>query len=327
MKNFGILVRNYTLLMSVIPIMVALCCAVKMHSESYIVFVINSILIIIGVLCIHMFANLFDDYVDIKKQLKKGLELNQINFRSKRKAKMILNGTYSLIDVKKILFFLVIAAYLIGMYFVFTKGIIILLFMIITILLSAFYPVSTKYGLGEITVGFIFGPVLINSIYYALTGNFNNVVLYLSLAIGLITIVLLVTQSIMEYDFDKSEGKKTLPVIVGSQKNGVISIATIISLSYLFIIIGIFKFNLSGLFYLPIIITLPISYKLVSSLFQFTKQQNNDCIPKFYYGRMENWESIVQNDFAFFMFRFYLARNLSVIFNFTLAIVCFIAFA
>ena len=326
MGNFGILVRDYTLLMSVVPFMVAFCCAYKSNPENIPFFFINSILILSGILCIHMFANLFDDYIDIKKQLAKGLELNQINFRSKRKAKMILNGTFSLSNVKKILMGLVTIAFIIGIYFIFLKGLMILLFMLFAIMLSSFYPISTKYGLGELTVGLVFGPILINAVYYTLTGMFNPAVATISVSIGLITTVLLITQSVMEYDFDKSDGKRTLPVLSGSQKNGVYSILFIILTAYTVLIINNLYFKLNILFYLPVVLTIPISYTLIKSLIKFVSNEECNFIPKFYYGQMENWETIVKNDFAFFMFRFYLARNLSVIFNIVLAFICLFSF-
>ena len=41
-------------------------------------------------------------------------------------------------------------------------------------------------------------------------------------------------------------------------------------------------------------------------------------IPKKYFGKMENWNEIVNNNYAYYMYRFYLARNIAVIFNITL---------
>ena len=319
MKKFALLVRNYTLLMSVAPYLAAFCISLNDVNANLSYFILNTILSFTGILAIHMFANLFDDYIDIKKQLNKGLMLHQIDFRSKRKAKLILNGTYSMNAVKFILISLVLIAFLTGIYFIITRGLIVLIFMILAIISSVFYPVSTKFGLGEVIVGFIFGPLLINSVYFVLTGNYNINILLISVPVGLITTVLLITQSVMEYDFDKSDGKKTIPVLFGSKGNGVIAILGIILCAYItMIIISITNKNL--IYILPIILTIPIAYKLIISLNKYSKNEPEQYIPKFYYGVMENWYEIKKNNFDFFMFRFYLARNLSVIFNITIAL-------
>ncbi len=321
MKKFAALVRNYTLLMSVAPFFVAFCLSLKYANTDLYTFFLNTILSFSGIIAIHMFANLFDDYIDIKKQLNKGLEIHQIDFRSKRKAKMILNGSFSMKTVKYILMLLVFTAFLTGISFIITKGLLVLLFMILAIGLSAFYPISTKFGLGEIIVGFIFGPLLINSVYYVLTGNLHNNTALISVSVGFITTVLLITQSVMEYDFDKSDGKKTVPVMLASQKNGVFAILGIIIICYL-IMLFLSYINKTFLFTLPVIFTLPISFRLIKSLNKFVKKEDDEYLPKIYLGIMENMKEIKENNFSFFMFRFYLARNLSVIFNLLLAIVC-----
>lgn len=287
----------------------------------------NALLILIAIILVHLGGNLFDDYSDVLKELRSGKSLNEINFRNKEKAKLILNKTYSMKTVGKILAVMFAVPILTGIYFTVLKGGVILGLMILSGILCLFYPKSAKYGLGEITVGLIFGPLLINGTYYALTGSFDPQTVYFSIASGLMTTILLMAHSIMDYEYDITTDKKTIPVMIKNKPAAINFIGFVILSAYLFIIYTVIEYNTCKLFLLPVILTLPLSIKLVNSLYDYINIKDVQFIPKWYMGIMENWEEIKRNNMAYFMYRFYLARNLASIFNIILAIVCLLCFS
>ncbi len=326
MNNLSELLRAYSLPMSITPFLIAFACAVKTPVFSFDNFLVNSILVLIGVSTAHLAANLFDDYIDVKLALKKGFNLHAINFKNAGKAKLILNETYSIKSVEIILVILSLIAALIGVYFVFLRGPIIAFYMFLTFILCIFYPISSKYGLSELITGVIFGPVMINAVYFALCGRYDMQVFYFSAASGLATIVLLICHSLMDYELDVENGKKTIPVLLENKNLAINVISMLILLSYGFLTATGCYFDYGLLTFLPVILTLPIAIKLILSLYDYINIKNVEFTPKFYFGVMENWDKIKQNNMAYFMFRFYLARNFAIIFNLAIAFICYMGF-
>lgn len=321
------LTRGYSLLTSAAPWFVAAACAsVSSHFYSDVkIKLLTTFLSFIAVICIHLGANLFDDYIDVKKKLKEGIPLNEIKFDNKvhNKALLITNGTYSFKDIHIMLCILFGAGLLIGAYFTFLYGWIIPLYALITGILCLIYPVSSKFYLSEIIIGLIFGPLLITGTYTALTGLYLHKLFIMSIAIGLMIIVLSETHSLMDFDFDKKTGKNTLCLLAGSKKGALILIAAEILIAYLIIIYLAVTKQFSYWILASIVLTLPLSVKLIISLNDYNNMKDVKFIPKWYLGAMENWEKIKEEHLEYFMYRFYTARNLGFIFCVILAIVCF----
>ena len=322
LKNFGSLVRFYTAPMSLTPLLIAFC--VSFYVDNFgISEIIKAAIAAFGILCAHLFVNLFDDYIDVKRQLLFGIPLNKINFKSKRKARTIIDGTFSINYVEKILISLGVLSALCGIYFLFNTGLYVLIFIIPAIILALFYPISSKFGLSELTVGLMFGPLLMNGAYFVITGGYLNIVLFiLSIITGIITSILLITHSIMDFEFDKPEGKKTIPVILNSKKNSIILVAGLIIISYIMLMLLYASNGVKSVFIIliPIISTAAISIELIKSLFDYINIKDVKFNPKWHLGTMENWEEIKLHGFDFYMYRFYLARNLSYIFNISIAL-------
>lgn len=329
-KNLKELLRTYSLPMSVAPFILALACGIKTPMAFGILdagFFINAILLLTGIVLIHLAGNLFDDYFDVKSALDDGFTLNQINFRNPKKARLILNKTYSIKSIEKILIIMVAVAFVIGVYFISQRGFTILSYMVIAFILCSFYPVSSRYGLSELTLGAIFGPLLINASYFALTGQFDPKVFFFSIASGFITSILLIAHSLMDYEYDVEICKNTIPVMLKNKNLTVNFISFLILASYFLIALTSYRYDISRLTYIiPVLFTIPVSIKLILSLYDYIEIKNVEFIPKWYFGIMENWEEIKKSGFDYFMFRFYLARNLGIIFNLTLAIVCLFTF-
>ena len=324
-ENFKSLTRAYTLPMSVFPFLVGYFLYLEHFTKDpfYIIYqfisgglLVKTIFMLIGLVCAHMFANLFDDYIDVKKQLNKGLSLNEIDFKSKRKAVKILDGTYSMQDVKIVLRNLAIVAVICALYFICHSGPVSIVYILLGALLTLFYPRSSKYGLSELTIGIVFGPLLVNGVYQCLLGQFEIEVFLISVAVGVITSILAITQGIMDYEFDKPSGKKSLCVVLNNKEHTICIIALLIILSCLDIYINYSKNLLYGnLLFIPIALAAFIGGKLVLSLSEYIEIKDVKFIPKWYFGPMENFDKIKEKHFDYYMYRFYLARNLAIFFN------------
>lgn len=320
------LTRAYSLLTSMAPWFVATAMAsVSAHFYSDIkIKLFTTLLTFIGVICAHLGGNLFDDLIDIKKELKKGIPLNNINFENaKSKGRLILNGTYSMNQVKNILFALFGISILIGGYFTFLYGWHIPLIAGIAGVLCLLYPNSSKYYMSEIFIGIIFGPLLMIGTFLALTGRFSSELAVLSVAIAFMMIVLLDSHSLMDYDFDKRVGKNTLCTLVGSKKRALVLIGAEILISYLIIIYLALTGKVSYWILLSILFTAHLGVKLIFSLNDYNNVKDVKFIPKWYLGPMENWDIIKKEGLEYFMYRFYIARNLGFFFAMIIAFVLF----
>lgn len=329
LKTFKTLTRAYTLPMSIFPFLIGYLAYLIANTNHLFVFnpsklFFDGVIALFGVIMVHLFANLFDDYIDVKKQLKMGIPFHQMNFKSKRKARAILNGTYSMDDVKQVLVYLAIFAGFSALYFICNfNPAIVLSYIIPAAILALLYPVSSKFGLSEIIIAIVFGPLLIHGIYHVFTGSADTFILILSIASGIMTSILALTQGIMDFEFDIVSGKKSFPVILKDKNSSIALIGCLIIISYMIIISSFFSSGMpigKNLVFIPVLISVSIAVKLISSLFEYINIKDVPFIPKWYYGPMENWETIKAHNFCYYMFRFYLARNLAIVFNIGLII-------
>ncbi len=308
-KNFIELTRGYTLPMTFASLLIILSYA---NYSLYFTF-FDFALLSLALCSVHLGTNLFDDYIDIKSQIKNGVQLQNIIFSTPRKARLILDGTFSLQYVEKTLIILFTFAVLAGVYFIYKQGFVIVIYMLLGGLSSIFYPKSSKYYLAEIIVGLVFGPLMITGGYYALTGQYGGDLLLLSWTIFLTTIVLLHTHNIMDWEFDVKENRRTLALLCKTKQRAIDAQLFIIILAYTIIVLGIINLNFNP-HMTYVFLTLPIVVKLQNSIKDYINIKDVEFIPRWYYGPFENWDGIKRNKLDFFMYRFYLARNFAFFF-------------
>ncbi|MBR6297980.1 MAG: prenyltransferase [Candidatus Gastranaerophilales bacterium] len=314
--NFGELTRVYAL-----PVTLASCIliwAFAKYNESFTY--LNFGLLVLALCCVHLGANLFDDYVDTKKKLKVCGSLENISFdRFALKANLILNRTFSFKEVRFVIFMLFLIATCIGIHFAINVSIYVLIYALIGGVFALFYPIAPKFCLGEIIIGLIYGPLMINGGYLALTGEFNYNLFLCSVAVFFTAIVLLHTDNLMDWEHDIAENKKTLCIISGSKLNAIKWLKIAIFCSYAIVVAAVLLgcFN-PKTFY--VFLTLPIAVKLPASLNDYINIRDIDFQPRWYYGPFENWKKIKAARIDFFMYRMYLARNYLFFFALFLAI-------
>ena len=309
-KDFLELTRAYALgvtFASLFPIV-----AFAHYSENF--NLLNLLLLTIALCCVHLGANLFDDYIDVKRKINEGIDLEDICFNSfTPKAKLILDKTFSFKKISIILIALFMLAITIGAYFAFVSGWQVLLFAAIGGILTIFYPYSSRYYCAEIIIGLIYGPLMIMGGFFALTGEFNSNLFLLSWAIFFAVLILLHTHSIMDWEFDEKDGKKTLCLLSKTKINAIKVLKGMIFASYFIVLFGVLNSNLNP-HTLYVFLTLPIATKLQESINDYININDVKFTPRWYYGFFENWKEIEDKNIAFFMYRFYLARNFSFFF-------------
>lgn len=315
-SNFVELTRAYAL-----PVTLASCIVIWAFSHFYIDFsYFNFVLLVFALCCVHLGANLFDDYVDVKSKLKTVNSLSEISFeRFTLKADLILKEVFSFKEVEIVISSLFLFAILIGIYFAFTVTPYVLIFALLGAIFALFYPISSKYYLGEIVIGMIYGPLMINGGYLAMTGELNSNVAYVSFAIFFAVVVLLHTDNLMDWEFDVKENKKTLCILSGNKTKAILNLKIIIACAYLIICFGVLNGSLNPNS-LYVFLTLPIATKLTESLKDYINIKDVEFIPRWYYGPFENWKKIKENKIDFFMYRMYLGRNFALFFAIFLAV-------
>ncbi|MBQ8636149.1 prenyltransferase [bacterium] len=308
-KNIMELTRAYSLNMILASCFIIFSYAY--YSEKFTI--LNFILLTLALCFVQLGANLFDCYIDVKTQLKKGINFENMRFSTDRKARLIRNKTFSLRQVEIILIILFLLATIIGIYFAITSTWKILLFAVLGGILTLLYPISSKFYMAEIIVGLIFGPLTVTGGYFALCNDFNINLFMLSWALFFTTIILLHTHNIMDWEFDIKEGKNTLAILTKNKKNAIEALRLMIIISYAIIFIGVIRleFNPKMLY---VFLTLPIATKLLESINDYINIKDIKFEPRWYWGFFENWEEIKERKLDYFMFRFYLARNFSFFF-------------
>lgn len=273
------------------------------------------ILALIGIISVHLGVNLLDDIFDYYFEKKRSSANNTIPFNTQKgKCRYLVNGSTTLMQTILVTLGLFSLASVIGIFLTLMCGWQVILIASITACLCLFYPFATKFGLGELTVGIVYAPLLCLGTYFVMTKTFSLEVMIISISTGLLTVGLLHTSTFLDYDFDVKTKKITICTIVGNTHNAVIAQGIIMLLAYLNIIIAVLldylpKTMLLSLFAIPTSINL-------CKLMLLHIDNPKIVIPRtFWMGPMENWDDIVKNNLDSFMIKFLLARNVMLIFT------------
>lgn len=171
---------------------------------------------LLGICLAHLGANVFDDYIDFKYN-KNIVEANitddndyLVGYRQKRKCELILNGSVSPKEVLIISFVLFALALIMGLLLTFKIGYPVLIFMILSGIIGLSYPILGKYRLCELAIILVYGPLLFGGVYYVMTGHYDFKTLIVCIPSMLMTLNLLYTDTMLDYNSDKYFGKKTI---------------------------------------------------------------------------------------------------------------------
>lgn len=303
--------RVHTMPMSFMSWLVVFCISFKHGGNIFL-----GLLALIGVMLAHLGVNLTDDYFDYKREvgtIKSSDEKKSIKMQ-KGKCAYLINGETTIDKVLLVCFIYFGLASLIGAFLLFTCGWQVLVIAAIAAILCISYPFLTYCGLSEFAVGMTFAPLLFAGVSFVMLGYFSKDILLLSLSTGLLTIGLLHTHALMDYDFDLKDNKKTLCILAGSKQNALIVLGIMMAIAYINIGVGVYL-HIFPLSYLLTFLTIYLPLGLYRLMDLGIKHPEIVPTRKFWMGPMENWADIEKNNAQSFMLKFYISRNIMVFFT------------
>lgn len=308
--------RLHTLPMSFLSWLVIFCWAIKQDGDIFL-----GILALIGVMLAHLGVNLIDDYFDYKREvgtIKSSEEKKSIKMQ-KGKCKYLIDGKATINQVLTVIIIYFGLAALIGLLLLIICGWPVALIALIAAIFCLLYPYLTYWGLSEFAVGMTFAPLLFAGVSFVMLEYFSTDALLLSIPTGLLTVGLLHTHAMMDFDFDVRDNKKTLCTLLGTKQKSLIALGLMMAIAYVNIGVGV-AFGIFPIATLLTFITIPLAvvlYKLMK-----LNIEHPEIVPerKFWMGPMDNWDEIVANHAQSFMLRFYISRNIMIFFTVLLCV-------
>lgn len=270
---------------------------------------------VLGVACGHLAANLLDDYFDYRTCRTDYRDtLKHEGFRARvGKCAYLSSGQTTLGRLLAVALGLAGLALALGCVVFYLRGTTVFYFALAAAALSLFYsgpPVRLSYrGLGEFAIGLIFGPLNMLGVYYAACGEMNATLFLLSLAVGLLVMNIVYVHAILDYVPDRKIGKQTLAVRLDSVAAMFTALFLILFLPY-----GVLGYGLwAGMLARPygaLLVTLPMAGALFHMMLAYVRTPERGFSPRPWMGPMRGWQRIESNGIAWFMIRWFLARNL-----------------
>lgn len=194
--------------------------------------------------------------------------------------RVLAYGLISVNEMKWGIFIVFFAAFILGLYLVYTVGIIILWIGILSILAGLAYtagPFPLAYnGLGDLFVFIFFGIVGTVGTYYLHVQQFTFLAFLISLPVGALITNILIVNNYRDIEEDKTAGKKTLAVILGKEFSR-FEYVFFILLSFFVPFLLHFEYGFDLWIFLPYL-TLPIAISLVKMLYALTGTQLNKTL-------------------------------------------------
>ncbi|MDR2364995.1 MAG: prenyltransferase [Zoogloeaceae bacterium] len=318
--------RPRALPQSLLPALLAVCFAAQTDDFSAGL----ALLAVAGVVLGHLAANLFDDYFDYREcKTDYRDHLKHEGFRARiGKCLYLTSGQATLAQLLRAAIIAMSAALLLGGVIFYFRGAVILWIVGATALLSLSYsgpPLRLSYrGLGEITIGLIFGPMNMLGVHYAACGDLSSPLILISIPVGLLVMNIVYVHSILDFIPDKKLGKRTLAVFLDHPAAMLAALFFILFAPYGVIVFGVWRGDLSRLYAL-LLLTLPMAIGLFFMMMAYTRQPELKFSRKVWMGPMSEWQRIESMGIDWFMIRWFLARNLLALLCLSSMILSFIA--
>ena len=268
LQSWLIASRPKTLLAALVPVMVGSALAIAKDSFTLIyslVALLCSILIQIGT---NFTNDLYDHLKGADKELRKG------------PLRVLSSGLISQTEMRNAIIFVFGLAFLLGLYLVYSVGIVVLIIGVISILAGIAYtagPYPLAYhGLGDVFVFIFFGIVGTAGTYYLHLHEFDLISLLISIPVGALITNILVVNNYRDIEEDREAQKITLAVKFGRTFTKIQFIISIV-VSYLILLILFLAFNFSLWIFLPVL-SLPLAFIQVKMLFSFEGSKLNKTL-------------------------------------------------
>ncbi|MBR5415911.1 MAG: prenyltransferase [Thermoguttaceae bacterium] len=307
--------RWHSVMQSVLPAVLALVLAAG--GKDY--HLLYGVLAVFGVFLGHLAANLLDDYFDFYCQSPEAREklLTEGKLARGMKCAYLTGGQTTPRRLFGVSVFLCAVLVLIGAFLFLRRGWPIALCAGVGAVLLFFYSAPplrfSFHGLGEIVVGVIFGPIVMCGVAWSAAGEIAPAVWILSIPIGLLVTDILYVHSILDMNPDRQIHKTTLAVLCGTPKKGLIPLAVILLGIYGSAAAAIALGKLSPL-YAAVFLTLPLAVVLWRSMVDYAFRPEKKVVRRPWMGPMEFWDLFVEKGLDWFLFRWFLSRNLETAF-------------
>lgn len=281
----------------------------------------RGLLALAGICFVHLGTNLFDDYIDYK-YLMKQLDFDKeayLKNSQKTKCRYLISGLITENQLLRIVTIFFGIGFTIGLYLFLECGIGILYFALIGAIIAVLYPFASRICLSEVMVALAYGPTLFCGVYYAMTGTYSNSVLILSIPSTIITVILLYIHTVMDYEFDLHEGKKTIANRFNSQLDSLVVLKFLLISAYTSTILLCIPDIADWQVFLTFI-TIPLARDLYKSLADFSNNPEDVPERKWFHYPMENWNKLKERNELSFMMRMYQSRNLMIYFSLFLSL-------
>jgi len=255
--NYWILAsRPKTLLAAVVPVMVGSALAFSMKKF----FLPYSIIALLCSMLIQIGTNFTNDLYDYLK--------GSDTIQRKGPRRVLASGLISVKEMKLAIILVFGLTFLLGLYFVFSVGILILWVGIFSIFAGIIYtagPFPLAYnGLGDIFVFIFFGIIGTMGTFYLHTKEISFIAFLLSIPVGALITNILVVNNFRDIEEDRAANKRTLAVILGKTFSRWQFILLIL-ISYITSFVLYFYYDYSIWIFLPLT-TIPISLILIKML-------------------------------------------------------------
>ena len=279
----------------------------------------QAFLAVAGVWFAHLACNLLDDYFDHKADMLKDRERVVRKGIKAYTAKYpyLTDGSATVNDLKRAIATFGAVAVACGVAVACSRGWGILLIAAAAAVLGFFYsapPVKFCYwGMGELVTGLIFGPLLMEGVYWAAAGVPDWRVLSISLPIGLLVVNILYTHSMIDLEGDAASDKLTLAGLLKSHGAKLAMSWLLNFLPYLCVVAAAILGWLHPA-YLAVVLMLPRSIWLFWSLIKISQGADFSHElerPRKFLGNMgKDWEGVRKAGLDWFLIRWLTARNI-----------------
>ncbi len=207
---------------------------------------------LLGLVLAHATNNMLNDYVDSKK----GIDKNNY-YRAMYGPHPLEHGLLSKKQFRVYILFTGILALLSGIFITYEVGLSTLWFFGLGLFFLLFYTWPLKYfGLGELSVVFVWRPLMVGGTYFVVSnGHWNNWVALISLVYALGPTTVLLGKHSDKLKEDRAKNVKTLPVIIG-EKASRYTVIVLFLLQYAFILLLVVKYHF-GIALLLVFLSIP----------------------------------------------------------------------
>ena len=314
--------RDIALPQSILPALLAVSMAAVHPDFSW----WPALVALFGVVCAHLGFNLADDYFDYRhNDVEARKKVTAEGFRTHmEKCHYIESGEAT---PKELLMamcaFLAVAGVAGGVVWWF-RGWPVAVLTLAGLLLGISYsgkPLELGYhGLGELVIGVMFGPLLMIGMQFAACGVFDDKIVWVSAAVGLLVTNIVYSHAVLDLKADAQAGKMTFARLLRT-RGAMLSFSGVFNLMpFAILIVGVAVGQLHWA-YLSVLPLLPMGIYLIYSLAAHLNDKTIPFEPRWWMGPMGNFELYRRHNMDWFLIRWLVARNLVTFFCLVLAVV------